>query len=178
MTKDGSHYYLAYDQVGSLRAVVDASGTIVKRIDYDSFGNTLADTNPSFEVPFGFAGGLHDRDTGLVRFGYRDYDPDTGRWTAKDPIGFASGAYIYGYCADSPVAYTDPLGLQRAYPVSQNGITPGRPAWRGTNAAPGSAGLEASRQAGPELLGAAGLGITIGAGLWGGCLSPTSACEQ
>ena len=82
MTKNGTRYYLAYDQVGSLRAVVDASGAIVKRIDYDSFGNILADTNPSLALPFGF----HDRNTGLVRCGYRDYD--TGRWTAKDPIGF------------------------------------------------------------------------------------------
>jgi RHS repeat-associated protein len=37
-----------------------------------------------FTVPFGFAGGLQDKDTGLVRFGYRDYDPDVGRWTAKE----------------------------------------------------------------------------------------------
>ncbi|MCB9610787.1 MAG: hypothetical protein H6716_29655, partial [Polyangiaceae bacterium] len=36
-------------------------------------------------VPFGFAGGIHDADTGLVRFGARDYDAVTGRWTSKDP---------------------------------------------------------------------------------------------
>ena len=75
MTKGSSTYYLTYDQVGSLRVVADASGTVVKRIDYDSFGNIINDTDQSFEVPFGFAGGLHDHDTGLVRFGYRDYDP-------------------------------------------------------------------------------------------------------
>jgi YD repeat-containing protein len=78
-------YYLTYDQVGTLRVVADGSGSVVKRIDYDSFGNILTDTNPTFDIPFGFAGGLHDRDTGLVRFGFRDYDPDIGRWTAKDP---------------------------------------------------------------------------------------------
>jgi RHS repeat-associated protein len=93
--KAGVVYYLAYDQVGSLRAVTDASGNIVKQIDYNSFGFALNDTNPGFEVPFGFAGGLYDKDTGLVRFGYRDYDPDTGRWTAKDPIGFAGGIVIF-----------------------------------------------------------------------------------
>ncbi len=62
------HFFLT-DQVGSLRAVADTSGNIVKRIDYDSFGNIIADSNPSFRVPFGLAGGLHDRDTGLVRLG-------------------------------------------------------------------------------------------------------------
>ncbi|MBD3347555.1 MAG: hypothetical protein GF401_21070, partial [Chitinivibrionales bacterium] len=99
LTKDGMIYYMSYDQVGSLKTVSDASGAVVKSIEYDSFGNILADTNPAFEVPFGFAGGLHDRDTGLVRFGYRDYDPDVGRWAGKDPIGFYGGdTDFYGYC--------------------------------------------------------------------------------
>ena len=93
----GRTYYLAYNPVGSLRIIADASGNVVKQIDYDSFGNIIADTAPLFDIPFGFAGGLHDRDTGLVRFGFRDYDPDTGRWTAKDPIGFAGGdTDLYG----------------------------------------------------------------------------------
>jgi RHS repeat-associated protein len=85
---------------------------VVKRITYDSFGNILEDTNPGFAVPFGFAGGLHDRDTGLVRFGYRDYDPEVGRWTAKDPIGFRSGdADLYGYVLYNPLNRVDSLGL-------------------------------------------------------------------
>jgi len=111
MSKDGTTYYLTYDQLGSLRVVADASGNVVKRIDYDSFGNIINDTNPSFEVPFGFAGGLHDKDTGLVRFGYRDYEPDVGRWTAKDPILFAGGdTDLYGYCLNDPVNWVDPTG--------------------------------------------------------------------
>ena len=111
MTKDGSIYYLTYDPVGSLRVVADAAGNVVKRIDYDSFGNIISDTDPAFEVPFGFAGGLHDQDTGLVRFGYRDYDPDTGRWTAKDPIFFAGGdTYLYGYCLNDPINKVDSTG--------------------------------------------------------------------
>ena len=112
MTKAGAVYYLTHDQVGSLRAVVDGAGNIVKRIDYDSFGNVLYDSNPGFAVPFGFAGGLYDRDTGLVRFGFRDYDPDIGRWTAKDPIFFAGGSSdLYGYCLSDPIRLTDSIGL-------------------------------------------------------------------
>jgi RHS repeat-associated protein len=112
MTAGGARYYLGYDQVGSLMAVADGSGSVVKRITYDSFGSILEDTNPGFGVPFGFAGGLHDRDTGLVRFGYRDYDPEVGRWTAKDPIGFAGGdTDLYGYVLNNPINAVDPLGL-------------------------------------------------------------------
>jgi RHS repeat-associated protein len=92
--------------------VTDASGNIVKRIDYDSFGNIIADSAPAFSVPFGFAGGLHDRDTNLVRFGFRDYDPATGQWTAKDPIGFGGGDVdLYGYVLNDPLSLWDPLGL-------------------------------------------------------------------
>jgi RHS repeat-associated protein len=101
-----------YDQVGSLRVIVDSVGTMAKRIDYDSFGNIINDTNPGFTIPFGFAGGLHDIDTGLVRFGARDLDPGIGRWTAKDPIDFAGGDInLYGYVQNNPVNFVDPYGL-------------------------------------------------------------------
>jgi RHS repeat-associated protein len=112
MTKGGVIYYLTYDQVGSLRVVADESGNVVKRIDYDSFGYIIDDTNPSFGVLFGFAGGLGDKDTGFVKFGYRDYAPDLGRWTSKDPILFDNGdSDLYGYCINNPVNLFDPWGL-------------------------------------------------------------------
>ena len=112
MTTSGGSYYLAYDQVGSLKTVADESGNIVKETIYDSFGTIITDSNPTLAIPFGFAGGLHDRDTSLIRFGHRDYDPDTGRWTAKDPILFAGGSTdLYGYCMNDPVNGVDPEGL-------------------------------------------------------------------
>ena len=105
-------YYLAYDQVGSLRMVTDTSGVITKRVDYDSFGSIISDTNPAMTIPFGFAGGLHDKDTGLVRFGARDYDPPLSRWTAKDPIDFNGGdTNLYGYVANDPINFRDSMGL-------------------------------------------------------------------
>ncbi|MGH8491383.1 MAG: RHS repeat-associated core domain-containing protein [Gammaproteobacteria bacterium] len=81
-------------------------------MDYDEWGRVTLDTNPGFQ-PFGFAGGLYDRDTRLVRFGARDYDPETGRWTAKDPIRFAGGdTNLYGYVLNDPINLTDPDGLR------------------------------------------------------------------
>ncbi len=112
MLRGGNTYYMMYDQVGSLRLIVDSTGNTVKRIDYDSFGNIISDTNPGFTIPFGFAGGLHDRETGLVRFGARDFDPTIGRWTAKDPIDFTGGdVNLYGYVQNNPVNFIDPYGL-------------------------------------------------------------------
>ena len=94
------------------KPIADSADNVVKRIDYDSYGNIIGDTIQAFKIPFGFAGGLHDRDTGLVRFGFRDYDPDVGRWTAKDPIFFAGNdTDLYGYVLNDPVNFVDPLGM-------------------------------------------------------------------
>ena len=64
--------------------------------------------------PFGFAGGLYDSDTKLVRFGARDYDAETGRWTTKDPIRFkGDGTNLYAYVLNDPINFIDPSGLDR-----------------------------------------------------------------
>jgi RHS repeat-associated protein len=106
-------YRILTDHLGSPRLVVDSTtGAIAQRVDYDEWGVVLADSNPGFQ-PFGFAGGLYDRDTGLVRFGARDYEPGTGRWTNKDPILFDGGdSNVYAYVANDPVNLVDPAGLK------------------------------------------------------------------
>ena len=105
-------YRIISDHLGSVRLVVNATdGSIAQRIDYDEYGIVVVDTNPGFQ-PFGFAGGLYDQHTKLTRFGARDYDAFTGRWTSKDPIGFAGGdVNLYGYVMNDPVNLIDPDGL-------------------------------------------------------------------
>jgi len=111
MVKGGVTYRIISDHLGSPRLVVDSTGAVVQRMDYDDWGKVTQDTNPGFQ-PFGFAGGIYDRDTGLTRFGARDYDPETGRWTAKDPIKFNGGdSNLYGYVLGDPVNWIDPNGL-------------------------------------------------------------------
>ncbi len=98
--------------MGSPVEVVNtATGAVVEQISYDAWGNITSDTDPGFQ-PFGFAGGLYDADTGLVHFGARDYDPVTGRWTTRDPLGFAGGdTNLYGYVLQDPINLDDPSGL-------------------------------------------------------------------
>jgi RHS repeat-associated protein len=122
--KNGATYRIISDHLGSPRLVVDvASGGIVQRMDYDEFGNVTADTNPGFQ-PFGFAGGLYDRDTQLVHFGERDYDPKTGRWTTRDPFGFNAGdANLYGYVLNDPINSSDPAGLSSVNWACEGGIS-------------------------------------------------------
>ena len=137
MTKGADTYRFVTDHLGSVRLVVNtATGIIAQRIDYDEFGNVLLDTNPGFQ-PFGFAGGLYDPQTKLVRFGARDYEAETGRWVAKDPIKFKGRqTNLFLYALASPISFTDPNGLepgslyQRGYApeyVDEPGLEPVRP---------------------------------------------------
>jgi RHS repeat-associated protein len=108
---DGTVYRFITDHLGSVRLVVNAgTGEVAERMDYDAFGRVLQDTNPGFQ-PFGFAGGLYDDDTGLVRFGARDYDAHAGRWTAKDPVLFnGSDENLYAYSFSDPINFIDVYG--------------------------------------------------------------------
>jgi len=111
MVKGGTTYRIISDHLGSPRLVVDAStGAVAQRMDYDAWGNVVGDTNPGFQ-PFGFAGGLYERHTGLTHFGAREYDAATGRWTSPDPLLFAGGGTnLYAYVLDDPVNHLDPSG--------------------------------------------------------------------
>jgi RHS repeat-associated protein len=111
MEHNSSTYYLSYNHQGSLRAVTDTNGQIIKSLTYSAYGEILSDTNPDINIPFGFAGGLYDKDTKLTRFGYRDYDSYTGKWTAKDPIRYNGGdTNLYNYVLNDPINYFDEDG--------------------------------------------------------------------
>lgn len=112
VVRDGVTYRLITDQLGSVRAVVKVdSGAVVQRIDYDAWGVRTLDTAPGWQS-LGFAGGLTDSTTALVRFGARDYDAGVGRWTSKDPIGRTTASVgLYAYVSNNPIASPDPSGL-------------------------------------------------------------------
>ena len=128
MIKDGITYGLISDHLGSPRLVVDLStGTLVQELRYDEFGRITLDTNPGFQ-PFGFAGGLYDHQTGLVRFGARDYDAEIGRWTTPDPIGFSSGTMnLYTYAGANPVNFVDLEGQSKEGKAAQSQMPRGGP---------------------------------------------------
>jgi RHS repeat-associated protein len=92
-----------------------SDGTIAQQLDYDEYGNITQNTNPDFQ-PFAYAGGLYDSQTKLVRFGARDYDAISGRWTCKDPIGFKGHlSNLYEYVLNDPVNLFDKNGYQIVY---------------------------------------------------------------
>jgi RHS repeat-associated protein len=120
MTSGGALYRVVADQLGTPRLSVNVSnGAIGERLDLDEWGKVTADSSAGFS-PFGFAAGLRDVDTELSRFGSRDYEPETGRWLAKDPSRFSGGeTNLYGYAGRDSVNRSDPAGYGMDSPKCQ-----------------------------------------------------------
>lgn len=110
--RTSGRYAVATDLDGTPRVVTNAAGTVVERIDRDAFGTLVTDSNPGFALPIGFGGGLADSLTGFSRLGFRDYDPDQGRFTTQDLLLFGGGSTnLYLYAGGDPLSFRDPLGL-------------------------------------------------------------------
>ena len=117
------------DQVGSVRRVVHVdTGEVWFSADYSPYGVIESESGrASFRTrfPFRFAGGLADPGHPLIRFGARDYDPELGRWTAKDPIRFGGGTTnLYQYASNSPNRKLDFNGLRTIVYVWDGGGGP------------------------------------------------------
>ncbi len=120
MIAGSTTYRILTDERGSVRLVLNlATGATAQHLNYDEFGRITSDSNPGFQ-PFGFAGGHYDPDTGLVRFGVRDFDSTTGQWTARDPSRFLGGqSSLYCYLGNDPLNQIDPLGAGPFSPYNQ-----------------------------------------------------------
>ena len=114
-------YYAIKDHQNTVIALVDTSGTVVESYEYDAWGNTRVFNAAGIELTasaignrYCFQGREIDWVTGLYYFRARWYNPETGRWISKDPIGIAGGLNLYAFCGNNPVNFTDPFGLLNA----------------------------------------------------------------
>ena len=98
------------DHLGSIREVVDSTGTLTARYDYDAWG-VLETVSGSFHLDFGYTGHFIHHPSGLHLAPFRAYDPELGRWISRDPIREAGGINLYGYVENSPIIAVDPSGL-------------------------------------------------------------------
>ena len=95
------------------------SGNTTASTRFDAWGNILAQTGSTPQ--FGYTGQVPDA-TGLIHYRARYYDPTMGRFTQRDPAGFADGINPYAYVGNSPTNFTDPLGLARQAQTVASGL--------------------------------------------------------
>jgi RHS repeat-associated protein len=113
ISADGSQVrYYHYDPLGSTIALSDPSGQVTDQYVYDEFGglNRKVGATPN---PFQYVGqlGVQNDGTGLYAMRARYYDPRSGRFISRDPIGFTGGMNLYGYAGNDPISSIDPSGL-------------------------------------------------------------------
>ena len=105
--------YYAPDNLGSVRRVFSTNGASMTSptYDYDPYGNALQTTAPVTD--FTWAGMFHESLNGLYLTNYRPFDPVTGRFQSRDPLGENADpeGNLYPYAANDPVNANDPLGL-------------------------------------------------------------------
>lgn len=106
-------YNVGYDGSSNIVTLVKAgAGTISAEYEYDPYGNNLKSIGEYANNPFRFSTKYTDSETGLVYYGYRYADSQTGRWLSKDPLGEAGGVNLYRHTNNDPISSIDPLGLQ------------------------------------------------------------------
>ncbi|MBB5351007.1 RHS repeat-associated protein, partial [Haloferula luteola] len=115
---DGKLRRPAYDGNGNITAwALKGSGGTANpnmeqlRTEYDAFGNIVV-SEGILNSEFGFSTKIRDPYTGLSYYGYRYYDPVTGRWPSRDPIGERGGVNLYGFVQNDGVNWADYLGLK------------------------------------------------------------------
>jgi RHS repeat-associated protein len=103
------------DRLGTIRDLLNNSGSIIDHVDYSAFGTQLDESSPSNgDRMMGFAGMELDSVTGMNLAVDRVQNPGTGRWTSQDPLGFAAGDdNLSRYVGNGPTDWTDPTGLQQ-----------------------------------------------------------------
>ena len=117
------HFLPSYDANGNIIAWSDGGGTMLQRRDYDPFGKpvmieSFGSASLVTKIPdHGFSTKPQDAETGLYYYGYRYYDPVTGRWPSRDPIEENGGLNSCGFLYNYSFTYIDILG--------QNPLPPG-----------------------------------------------------
>lgn len=117
--------YPCYDGNGNVTEYIDSAGALEARFTYDPFGNTIADTDTAEKFDIRFSTKRRDIETGLYYYGYRYYDPVTGRWPSRDPIEEYGGVNLYGFVINEPVSWVDLIGLRPGVHPIDDGWGPG-----------------------------------------------------
>jgi RHS repeat-associated protein len=124
--------FFSYDSNGNVILLTDAQCLTAGKYKYDAFGLTLSASGPAAKLNrYRFSTKPVELVSGLAFYGYRYYDPKTGRWPSRDPIGengfraanqrLPKPATVdennpFHFVANSPIGRVDYLGLHGGNP--------------------------------------------------------------
>ena len=103
--------FYSFDSEGNVAERSDASGSVLSSLLFSAHGSILSGTATDpfvYKAQFAY---YSDNETGLELLTHRYYDPSTGRFPTRDPIGYDGGINIYSYSVNNPVNFSDPSGL-------------------------------------------------------------------
>ncbi len=119
--------YLHRDHLGSVDTITNASGQVVQRMSFDSWGKrrevswltmtdgAIAAFDTTATTTRGFTGHEMIDPVGLVHMNGRVYDPEIGRFLSADPFVQETGNLQswnrYSYVLNNPLSFTDPSGF-------------------------------------------------------------------
>ncbi len=110
----GATFYPTFDGNGNISEYLDEDGVEVAHFEYDPFGRIVLSTGTPGIFTYRFSTKPQDTETGLYYYGYRYYDPLTGRWPSRDPIEEEGGMNLYGFVRNDGIDAIDNLGLDEA----------------------------------------------------------------
>ncbi|MGE9269527.1 MAG: RHS repeat domain-containing protein, partial [Verrucomicrobiales bacterium] len=107
----GDVFYATYDANGNVSEYIDETGAIAAHYEYSPFGRVIASTGSPDDFDFRFSTKYQDNETNLLYYGFRYYNPETGRWLSRDPIAERGGLNLYAFVGNNGVNWVDILGL-------------------------------------------------------------------
>ena len=105
--------FYAFDGNGNVSALLSAAnGSEAARYDYDPFGQTIrADGTLAKVNLIRFSTQYSDDIAGDLKYLYRDYRADVGRWISRDPSAEEGGENLFGTLDNDSLNKSEYLGL-------------------------------------------------------------------
>ena len=114
-------WWYHYDGNGNVTELTNATAAVIAHYRYTAFGETNVATGTAAAAnPYRFSTKPLEPVSGYYYYGYRFYNPSTGRWPSRDPIAeikgiqpelLPEGPNIYAHTINNPVNYVDADGL-------------------------------------------------------------------
>ncbi len=126
-------YFYMKNLQGDIVGITDASGNIVAKYTYDSWGKLISIKDASdvdkttdttfigYINPLRYKGYYYDSETGLYYLNARYYDPEVGRFISADET-LDGGYNLFEYCYGNPVMFIDEDGEDAILLIDKNAV--------------------------------------------------------